>query len=275
MEISTSVTVVVNNPADIVVNATVIGVGIWVREHKSFCQSKGLRRRRTRGHRGILLFQSLSPASISHKWKTVSPAPRCGSKPTVLLLRGSVGAAAAGLVGCTRLPHSWRSPCRLYVHLCCLQVVATPQYLKRHFGGTRINISLSVISLFLSIFAKKSPAAHYCLVYCHRYAHTKIMAHSSNIRNMTYRILLCESEQVAALMHTDTFQTFSESFCPHWLRSVKKTLHFISVHMRFTCLVHVSANRPKQEYILTRLKNYLLRCREIVQTQQGGKTLHL
>lgn len=31
-----------------------------------------------------------------------------------------------------------------------------PQYLKKRFGGTRINIYLSVISLFLYIFTKIS-----------------------------------------------------------------------------------------------------------------------
>lgn len=35
-----------------------------------------------------------------------------------------------------------------------------PQYLKKRFGGTRISLYLSVISLFLYIFTKISVSHH-------------------------------------------------------------------------------------------------------------------
>lgn len=38
----------------------------------------------------------------------------------------------------------------------CSQVITMPQYLKKRFGGTRISLYLSVISLFLYIFTKIS-----------------------------------------------------------------------------------------------------------------------
>lgn len=38
----------------------------------------------------------------------------------------------------------------------CLQVVTMPEYLKKRFGGQRIRVYLSVLSLFLYIFTKIS-----------------------------------------------------------------------------------------------------------------------
>lgn len=84
----------------------------------------------------------------------------------VVFLPGSVRRAAARLVVRTRLPHSrgkFPSPVRgqglrsgAMTQTCCVQVITMPQYLKKRFGGTRINIYLSVISLFLYVFTKIS-----------------------------------------------------------------------------------------------------------------------
>lgn len=38
----------------------------------------------------------------------------------------------------------------------CVQVVTMPEYLKKRFGGQRIRIYLSVLSLFLYVFTKIS-----------------------------------------------------------------------------------------------------------------------
>lgn len=138
--------------------------------------------------------------------------------------------------------------------MCCLQVITMPQYLKKRFGGTRINIYLSVISLFLYVFTKISvsspiwrqvllmffshecvsagghvfwscvypagvgaehlhshhrPAFYYCLVYYHRYAHGKIMLYLNHQIWITLNIdVHVWPGGLAALMYTDTFQTF-------------------------------------------------------------------
>lgn len=65
--------------------------------------------------------------------------------------------------------------------MCCVQVITMPQYLKKRFGGTRINIYLSVISLFLYIFTKISvspPARGHAVVDKKKHSHSFTPPHS-------------------------------------------------------------------------------------------------
>lgn len=42
------------------------------------------------------------------------------------------------------------------MHPECVQVITMPEYLKKRFGGQRIRVYLSVLSLFLYVFTKIS-----------------------------------------------------------------------------------------------------------------------
>uniref|UniRef100_A0AAR2LYC3 Sodium/glucose cotransporter 2 n=1 Tax=Pygocentrus nattereri TaxID=42514 RepID=A0AAR2LYC3_PYGNA len=79
-------------------------------------------------------------------------------------------------------------------------VITMPQYLKKRFGGTRISLYLSVISLFLYIFTKISVSTNVnqetlnYVQYCAHILHSQFI---SAVRG-----------GLAALMYTDTVQTF-------------------------------------------------------------------
>lgn len=49
----------------------------------------------------------------------------------------------------------------IFMVLCYLQVVTMPEYLKKRFGGQRIRIYLSVLSLFLYVFTKISVSSKF------------------------------------------------------------------------------------------------------------------
>eukprot|EP00064_Thunnus_orientalis_P014191 superscaffoldBa00002435_g14232 len=147
MEELSSDKVIINNPADIIIIVgyfiTVIGVGIW----SMFRTNRG-----TVG--GYFL------AGRTMTWWPVGAslfASNIGSGHFVGL--AGTGAASGIAVG----GFEWNA---LFIVLLLgwlfvpvyltAGVITMPQYLKKRFGGTRISLYLSVISLFLYIFTKIS-----------------------------------------------------------------------------------------------------------------------
>ncbi|KAM4742170.1 sodium/glucose cotransporter 2 [Anableps anableps] len=85
-------------------------------------------------------------------------------------------------------------------------VITMPQYLKKRFGGTRISLYLSVISLFLYIFTKISVDMFSGAVFIQQALGWNIYV--SVIALLLITALYTVTGGLAALMYTDTFQTF-------------------------------------------------------------------
>uniref|UniRef100_A0A7N6BZY8 Sodium/glucose cotransporter 2 n=1 Tax=Anabas testudineus TaxID=64144 RepID=A0A7N6BZY8_ANATE len=85
-------------------------------------------------------------------------------------------------------------------------VVTMPQYLKKRFGGTRISLYLSVISLFLYIFTKISVDMFSGAVFIQQALGWNIYV--AVIALLLITALYTVTGGLAALMYTDTFQTF-------------------------------------------------------------------
>ncbi|KAI4890237.1 hypothetical protein NFI96_014013, partial [Prochilodus magdalenae] len=85
-------------------------------------------------------------------------------------------------------------------------VITMPQYLKKRFGGTRISLYLSVISLFLYIFTKISVDMFSGAVFIQQALGWNI--YIAVIALLTITALYTVTGGLAALMYTDTVQTF-------------------------------------------------------------------
>uniref|UniRef100_A0A8C4I7H0 Sodium/glucose cotransporter 2 n=1 Tax=Dicentrarchus labrax TaxID=13489 RepID=A0A8C4I7H0_DICLA len=85
-------------------------------------------------------------------------------------------------------------------------VITMPQYLKKRFGGTRISLYLSVISLFLYIFTKISVDMFSGAVFIQQALGWNIYV--AVITLLLITALYTVTGGLAALMYTDTFQTF-------------------------------------------------------------------
>ncbi|XP_024866148.1 sodium/glucose cotransporter 2 isoform X2 [Kryptolebias marmoratus] len=189
--------VTINNPADIAVIAgyflMVVGVGVW----SMFRTNRG-----TVG--GYFL------AGRSMAWWAVGAslfASNIGSGHFVGL--AGTGAAAGIAVG----GFEWNA---LFIVLLLgwlfvpvyltAGVITMPQYLKKRFGGTRISLYLSVISLFLYIFTKISVDMFSGAVFIQQALGWNIYV--SVIALLIITALYTVTGGLAALMYTDTFQTF-------------------------------------------------------------------
>uniref|UniRef100_A0A8C7KLR9 Sodium/glucose cotransporter 2 n=1 Tax=Oncorhynchus kisutch TaxID=8019 RepID=A0A8C7KLR9_ONCKI len=87
-----------------------------------------------------------------------------------------------------------------------LTVITMPQYLKKRFGGTRISLYLSVISLFLYIFTKISVDMFSGAVFIQQALGWNIYV--AVIALLSITALYTVTGGLAALMYTDTVQTF-------------------------------------------------------------------
>ncbi|KAM6933135.1 sodium/glucose cotransporter 2 [Xenentodon cancila] len=85
-------------------------------------------------------------------------------------------------------------------------VITMPQYLKKRFGGTRISLYLSVISLFLYIFTKISVDMFSGAVFIQQALGWNI--YISVVALLLITALYTVTGGLAALMYTDTVQTF-------------------------------------------------------------------
>ncbi|XP_069391135.1 sodium/glucose cotransporter 2-like isoform X4 [Paralichthys olivaceus] len=85
-------------------------------------------------------------------------------------------------------------------------VITMPQYLKKRFGGTRISLYLSVISLFLYIFTKISVDMFSGAVFIQQALGWNIYV--AVIALLLITALYTVTGGLAALMYTDTVQTF-------------------------------------------------------------------
>ncbi|XP_013870438.1 sodium/glucose cotransporter 2 [Austrofundulus limnaeus] len=197
METVSSDRVTINNPADITVIVgyflMVIGVGVW----SMFRTNRG-----TVG--GYFL------AGRSMAWWAVGAslfASNIGSGHFVGL--AGTGAAAGIAVG----GFEWNA---LFIVLLLgwlfvpvyltAGVITMPQYLKKRFGGSRISLYLSVISLFLYIFTKISVDMFSGAVFIQQALGWNIYV--SVIALLLITALYTVTGGLAALMYTDTFQTF-------------------------------------------------------------------
>ncbi|XP_023689201.1 sodium/glucose cotransporter 2 isoform X1 [Paramormyrops kingsleyae] len=193
--ISTKVTI--NNPADITVIVgyflMVIGVGIWsmFRTNRSTV-------------RGYFL------AGRTMIWWPVGAslfASNIGSGHFVGL--AGTGAASGIAVG----GFEWNA---LFIMLLLgwlfvpvyltAGVITMPQYLKKRFGGNRISLYLSVISLFLYIFTKISVDMFSGAIFIQQALGWNIYV--SVIALLSITALYSVTGGLAALMYTDTVQTF-------------------------------------------------------------------
>ncbi|KAM9318631.1 sodium/glucose cotransporter 2 [Pholidichthys leucotaenia] len=84
-------------------------------------------------------------------------------------------------------------------------VITMPQYLKKRFGGSRINLYLSVISLFLYIFTKISVDMFAGAVFIQQALGWNI--YMAVIALLSITALYTVTGGLAALMYTDTIQT--------------------------------------------------------------------
>uniref|UniRef100_A0A3Q3WAZ7 Sodium/glucose cotransporter 2 n=1 Tax=Mola mola TaxID=94237 RepID=A0A3Q3WAZ7_MOLML len=197
MENASSDKVSINNPADITIIVAyfimVIGVGIW----SMFRTNRG-----TVG--GYFL------AGRTMTWWPIGAslfASNIGSGHFVGL--AGTGAASGIAVG----GFEWNA---LFIVLLLgwlfvpvyltAGVITMPQYLKKRFGGTRINIYLSVISLFLYIFTKISVDMFSGAVFIQQALGWNIYV--AVITLLLITALYTVTGGLAALMYTDTFQTF-------------------------------------------------------------------
>ncbi|KAF7699788.1 sodium/glucose cotransporter 2 [Silurus meridionalis] len=189
--------VTINNPADIIVIIgyfmVVIGVGIW----SMFRTNRG-----TVG--GYFL------AGRTMVWWPVGAslfASNIGSGHFVGL--AGTGAASGIAVG----GFEWNA---LFIVLLLgwmfvpvyltAGVITMPQYLKKRFGGTRISLYLSVISLFLYIFTKISVDMFSGAVFIQQALGWNIYV--AVIALLSITALYTVTGGLAALMYTDTVQTF-------------------------------------------------------------------
>uniref|UniRef100_A0A3B3CGQ1 Solute carrier family 5 member 2 n=1 Tax=Oryzias melastigma TaxID=30732 RepID=A0A3B3CGQ1_ORYME len=85
-------------------------------------------------------------------------------------------------------------------------VITMPQYLKKRFGGTRISLYLSVVSLFLYIFTKISVDMFSGAVFIQQALGWNI--YLSVIALLIITAVYTVTGGLAALMYTDTVQTF-------------------------------------------------------------------
>ncbi|XP_060901615.1 sodium/glucose cotransporter 2 [Labrus mixtus] len=85
-------------------------------------------------------------------------------------------------------------------------VITMPQYLKKRFGGTRISLYLSIISLFLYIFTKISVDMFAGAVFIQQALGWNIYVAVISLLCIT--ALYTVTGGLAALMYTDTVQTF-------------------------------------------------------------------
>ncbi|CAD7683805.1 unnamed protein product [Nyctereutes procyonoides] len=189
--------VLINNSADILVIAAyfllVIGVGLW-----SMCRTN----RGTVG--GYFL------AGRSMVWWPVGAslfASNIGSGHFV----GLAGTGAAS--GLAVAGFEWNA---LFVVLLLgwlfapvyltAGVITMPQYLRKRFGGHRIRLYLSVLSLFLYIFTKISVDMFSGAVFIQQALGWNIYA--SVIALLGITMIYTVTGGLAALMYTDTVQTF-------------------------------------------------------------------
>ncbi|TRY89409.1 hypothetical protein DNTS_010812 [Danionella cerebrum] len=197
MENSTAKHVTINNPADISVIIcyflVVIAVGIW----STFRTNRG-----TVG--GYFL------AGRTMVWWPVGTslfASNIGSGHFV----GLAGTAAAS--GIAVGGFEWNA---LFIVLLLgwvfvpvyltAGVITMPQYLKKRFGGSRISLYLSVISLFLYIFTKISVDMFSGAVFIQQALGWNIYVAVIALLGIT--ALYTVTGGLAALMYTDTVQTF-------------------------------------------------------------------
>ncbi|XP_005804588.1 sodium/glucose cotransporter 2 [Xiphophorus maculatus] len=189
--------VTINNPADIAVIVgyflMVIGVGVWSM---------------LRTNRGTVGGYFLAGRSMA--WWSVGAslfASNIGSGHFV----GLAGTGAAG--GIAVGGFEWNA---LFIVLLLgwlfvpvyltAGVITMPQYLKKRFGGARISLYLSVISLFLYIFTKISVDMFSGAVFIQQALGWNIYV--SVIALLLITALYTVTGGLAALMYTDTFQTF-------------------------------------------------------------------
>uniref|UniRef100_A0A2K5PAN3 Sodium/glucose cotransporter 2 n=1 Tax=Cebus imitator TaxID=2715852 RepID=A0A2K5PAN3_CEBIM len=187
----------INNPADILVIAAyfllVIGVGLW-----SMC----------RINRGTVGGYFLAGRSMV--WWPVGAslfASNIGSGHFV----GLAGTGAAS--GLAVAGFEWNA---LFVVLLLgwlfapvyltAGVITMPQYLRKRFGGHRIRLYLSVLSLFLYIFTKISVDMFSGAVFIQQALGWNIYA--SVIALLGITMIYTVTGGLAALMYTDTVQTF-------------------------------------------------------------------
>ncbi|XP_041663603.1 sodium/glucose cotransporter 2 [Cheilinus undulatus] len=197
METPSSNKVIINNPADICVILgyfiMVIGVGIW----SMFRTNRGT-------VRGYFL------AGRTMTWGPVGAslfASNIGSGHFV----GLAGTAAAS--GIAVGGFEWTA---LFIVLLLgwlfvpvyltAGVITMPQYLKKRFGGTRISLYLSVVSLFLYIFTKISVDMFAGAVFIQQALGWNIYLAVVSLLCIT--ALYTVTGGLAALMYTDTVQTF-------------------------------------------------------------------
>ncbi|MED6234794.1 Sodium/nucleoside cotransporter [Ataeniobius toweri] len=197
MEKPSSEKVTINNAADITVIAgyfvMVISVGIWAM---------------FRTNRGTVGGYFLAGRSMA--WWSVGAslfASNIGSGHFV----GLAGTGAAG--GIAVGGFEWNA---LFIVLLLgwlfvpvyltAGVITMPQYLKKRFGGTRISLYLSIISLFLYIFTKISVDMFSGAVFIQQALGWNIYV--SVIALLLITALYTVTGGLAALMYTDTFQTF-------------------------------------------------------------------
>ncbi|XP_024905450.1 sodium/glucose cotransporter 2 [Pteropus alecto] len=189
--------VLIDNPADILVIAAyfllVIGVGLWSM------------RRTNRGTVGGYFL-----AGRSMVWWPVGAslfASNIGSGHFV----GLAGTGAAS--GLAVAGFEWNA---LFVVLLLgwlfapvyltAGVITMPQYLRKRFGGHRIRLYLSVLSLFLYIFTKISVDMFSGAVFIQQALGWNIYA--SVIALLGITMIYTVTGGLAALMYTDTVQTF-------------------------------------------------------------------
>ncbi|XP_076833047.1 sodium/glucose cotransporter 2 [Brachyhypopomus gauderio] len=194
---STRKDIIINNSADIIVIlgyfVIVIGVGIW----SMF-----------RTNRGTVGGYFLAGQTMS--WWPVGAslfASNIGSGHFVGL--AGTGAASGIAVG----GFEWNA---LFIVLLLgwlfvpvyltAGVITMPQYLKKRFGGTRISLYLSVISLFLYIFTKISVDMFSGAVFIQQALGWNI--YIAVIALLSITALYTVTGGLAALMYTDTVQTF-------------------------------------------------------------------
>ncbi|KAM5197814.1 sodium/glucose cotransporter 2 isoform 1-T1 [Hipposideros larvatus] len=192
-----SQSVLIDNPADILVIAAyfllVIGVGLWSM------------RRTNRGTVGGYFL-----AGRSMVWWPVGAslfASNIGSGHFV----GLAGTGAAS--GLAVAGFEWNA---LFVVLLLgwlfapvyltAGVITMPQYLRKRFGGHRIRLYLSVLSLFLYIFTKISVDMFSGAVFIQQALGWNIYA--SVIALLGITMIYTVTGGLAALMYTDTVQTF-------------------------------------------------------------------
>ncbi|KAI4559928.1 hypothetical protein MJG53_021169 [Ovis ammon polii x Ovis aries] len=186
----------IDNPADILVIAAyfllVIGVGLWVRRWKMLL-----------GPRFWSLGGSLREPCVGASLF----ASNIGSGHFV----GLAGTGAAS--GLAVAGFEWNA---LFVVLLLgwlfvpvyltAGVITMPQYLRKRFGGHRIRLYLSVLSLFLYIFTKISVDMFSGAVFIQQALGWNIYA--SVIALLGITMIYTVTGGLAALMYTDTVQTF-------------------------------------------------------------------